>query len=57
MERYYKIDINKAVIIEINEVDGEMRTYRKDGKIEAIKADREALLYVVEVDAYKKLEI
>lgn len=57
MERYYKVDINKAVIIEINEVDGEMRTYRKDGKIEAIKADREALLYVVEVDAYKKLEI
>ena len=57
MERYYKVDINKAVIIEINEVNGEMRTYRKDGKIEAIKADREALLYVVEVDAYKKLEI
>ena len=57
MERYYKVDINKAVIIEINEVDGEMRTYRKDGKIEAVKADREALLYVVEVDAYKKLEI
>ena len=57
MERYYKVDINKAVIIEINEVDGEMRTYRKDGKIEAIKADREALLYVVEVDGYKKLEI
>lgn len=57
MERYYKVDINKAVIIEINEVDGEMRTYRKDGNIEAIKADREALLYVVEVDGYKKLEI
>ena len=57
MERYYKVDINKAVIIEINEVNGEMRTYRKDGKVETVKADREALLYVVEVDAYKKLEI
>lgn len=57
MERYYKVDINKAVIIEINEVDGEMRVYRKDGKVETVKADREALLYVVEVDAYKKLEI
>ena len=57
MERYYKVDINKAIIIEINEVDGEMRVYRKDGNIEAVKADREALLYVVEVDGYKKLEI
>ena len=57
MERYYKVDINKAVIIEINEEDGEMRVYRKDGNIETVKADREALLYVVEVDAYKKLEI
>ena len=57
MERYYKVDINKAVIIEINEVDGEMRVYRKDGNIETVKADREALLYVVEVDGYKKLEI
>lgn len=57
MERYYKVDINKAVIIEINEVDGEMRTYRKDGKVETVKADKQALLYVVEVDAYKKLEI
>lgn len=57
MERYYKVDINKAVIIEINEVDGEMRVYRKDGNIETVKADREALLYVVEVDKYKKLEI
>ena len=57
MERYYKVDINKAVIIEINEVDGEMRVYRKDGNIETVKADSEALLYVVEVDKYKKLEI
>ena len=57
MERYYKVDINKAIIIEINEENGEMRVYRKDGNIEAVKADREALLYVVEVDAYKKLEI
>ena len=57
MERYYKVDINKAVIIEINEVDGEMRVYRKDGKVETLKADIQALLYVVEVDAYKKLEI
>lgn len=57
MERYYKVDINKAVIIEINEEDGEMRVYRKDGKVETVKADKQALLYVVEVDAYKKLEI
>lgn len=57
MERYYKVDINKAIIIEINEEDGEMRVYRKDGKVETVKADKQALLYVVEVDAYKKLEI
>ena len=57
MERYYKVDINKAIIIEINEENGEMRVYRKDGIVEAVKADKQALLYVVEVDGYKKLEI